>query len=450
MPKSIALLPDHAIPDGAQLCERCVISAEIDTAPAAIGRAAGIDRDTAKAYADLYRADGLGALPPVVVFHDENTTTGDAYYLADGLHRVEGLRLAKLDKPVVCNAYLVPGTKRDALLYAASANARHGKPRTADDKRSTVAALMQDDKIAKWSDKRIAAAAKVSADLVAKIRKAAGKTATVREGKDGKARKAGNSRAAAKERHDQARARAAAVQLDDTELAKRRGEVIALADALSGLPYPHEYLHPVKRQILAALWLDAYRWGSTDMMTREALADYVTADALDVHPGQLSRAGLIEVMPNGLHELTKQGADLTVAIAQPASTAPPAATAAAPAADAEPTPAPQPNLESRRGAHIAAVIAGKANQVVQWTDLGEGASTSSPALLSVLLTVGIDSGPVPPHQSPIDILAMRLARRIADRVRGGQVADLSMPYVCNLLRLTHADLVADAALSIPE
>ena len=60
--------------------------------------------------------------PPVIVFRE-----GDDYWLADGFHRVAARRQAGIRH---IEAEIREGTKRDAVLYAAGANAHHGLRRT--------------------------------------------------------------------------------------------------------------------------------------------------------------------------------------------------------------------------------------------------------------------------------------------------------------------------------
>src|SRR5207248_9627312 len=63
------------------------------------------------------------------------------WWVGDGHHRLRAFRLAGREE-IPCLVY--HGTRRDAILYAAGANARHGKRRTADDVRRAVAALVGD------------------------------------------------------------------------------------------------------------------------------------------------------------------------------------------------------------------------------------------------------------------------------------------------------------------
>lgn len=114
-------------------------------------------------YADKYR-EGV-EMPPVVVFYD-----GSEYWLADGYHRLEAQRLEQF---VSVDADVRAGTRRDAILYAVGANEEHGLPRSNEDKRRAVETLLADEEWAKWSDRKIAEACRVSNHFVASVRKGA-------------------------------------------------------------------------------------------------------------------------------------------------------------------------------------------------------------------------------------------------------------------------------------
>jgi len=82
-------------------------------------------------YAAAYR-ERPEEMPPVVVFYD---FMGDAYYLADGFHRVEAAKRAECTK---IKAEVHEGTYKAALKYALGANAKHGLRRTNADKRNAM------------------------------------------------------------------------------------------------------------------------------------------------------------------------------------------------------------------------------------------------------------------------------------------------------------------------
>lgn len=100
--------------------------------------------------------------PPVVVFFD-----GDAYWLADGFHRVHAAMQAGL---ACISADVRRGTQRDAILFSVSANATHGMRRTNEDKRQAVTLLLEDAEWAQWSDREIARRTATSHVFVAKLR----------------------------------------------------------------------------------------------------------------------------------------------------------------------------------------------------------------------------------------------------------------------------------------
>src|SRR6185437_6254101 len=75
---------------------------------------------TREEYADLYR-DGESGPRPVVF------AAGGEHLLVAGFHRVPAARDAGI-RHLEC--WVVPGTRGDAVLYAAGTNRRHGLPRT--------------------------------------------------------------------------------------------------------------------------------------------------------------------------------------------------------------------------------------------------------------------------------------------------------------------------------
>lgn len=68
--------------------------------------------------------------PPVDVFFD-----GKAYYLADGFHRIQAARRAKIEA-FHCTVH--PGGADDALWFAIGANRKNGWPRTVADKHHAI------------------------------------------------------------------------------------------------------------------------------------------------------------------------------------------------------------------------------------------------------------------------------------------------------------------------
>lgn len=122
---------------------------------------ATLDADTIRNYAEAYSRGE--ELPPVDVFYD-----GSNYWLADGFHRTQGAEDAGHDE---IDADVRQGTQRDAILYSVQANAIHGLPRNAEDKRRAVMRLLEDDEWSLWSDRKIAEATRTSHPFVGKLRK---------------------------------------------------------------------------------------------------------------------------------------------------------------------------------------------------------------------------------------------------------------------------------------
>jgi hypothetical protein len=115
-------------------------------------------------------------LPPLDVFEDER----NVIWLADGFHRYHAYRKSAFGT-VAVNIYY--GSKRDAIVFAAGANADHGLPRTRDDKRRAVQALLNDRDWKDKSDREIAKQARVSHSFASTIRhEINGTTAAPRNG----------------------------------------------------------------------------------------------------------------------------------------------------------------------------------------------------------------------------------------------------------------------------
>lgn len=102
--------------------------------------------------------------PPIVAFQEG---PGLPIWVADGFHRVAAARRAVLFE---CPAIIHPGTRRQAVLYAAGANADHGLKRTAADKYNAVRTLLNDPEWCEWADREIARQCNVSHPFVGKIR----------------------------------------------------------------------------------------------------------------------------------------------------------------------------------------------------------------------------------------------------------------------------------------
>jgi ParB-like nuclease domain len=146
----------------------------------------GTNGKTVTQYCERYR-EGAD-LEPITVFVDH---AAGHTYLADGHHRVAAAKRAGFTAlPVI----IYEGTRRDALLFAAAANAKHGLPLTNDDKRNIVDTVLLDDEWRSWSDRAIAEKIHVSPQLVGARRKKLPKELQVneRKGKDGRVKNTGN------------------------------------------------------------------------------------------------------------------------------------------------------------------------------------------------------------------------------------------------------------------
>jgi hypothetical protein len=102
--------------------------------------------------------------PPVVAFSNDGR---DSYWLADGFHRFEATQKAGR---TLIQAEIRSGGKREAILYAAGANASHGLRRSREDKRNSVLKLLNDKEWSRWSDREIARQCTVSQPFVSKLR----------------------------------------------------------------------------------------------------------------------------------------------------------------------------------------------------------------------------------------------------------------------------------------
>lgn len=140
---------------------------------------AGLNAGTVAEYAEaMLQAGGWGQFPSVEVVYD-----GNSYWVWDGFHRCAAFREALRQNPArmspSISVIVQPGTRRDAVLLAAGANAAHGLRRTVEDKRRAVDALLNDPEWGAWSDGAIARAALVSAPFVASRRELRDQSAAV-------------------------------------------------------------------------------------------------------------------------------------------------------------------------------------------------------------------------------------------------------------------------------
>ncbi len=119
-----------------------------------------LDQGMVKDYAEKMR-DGI-VFPPIIVFHD-----GSEYWLADGFHRYFATKSNAL---TTIEAEVKQGTLRDAMLFAWSANNRHGKPPKPEDIRAIIRKMFEDEEWSKWSNVQIAKQLEVSISTVQRLR----------------------------------------------------------------------------------------------------------------------------------------------------------------------------------------------------------------------------------------------------------------------------------------
>lgn len=124
---------------------------------------AGINDATVVEYSEAIIEHNGWPFPPVTVFHD-----GTHYWLGDGFHRLAAM--SQHNPQATVPATVRSGTRRDAVLFAAAANADHGLRRTNADKWRAVEVLLNDDEWNQWSNREIARRCKVSEFLVRTVR----------------------------------------------------------------------------------------------------------------------------------------------------------------------------------------------------------------------------------------------------------------------------------------
>lgn len=122
---------------------------------------AELDPTTIDEYAQAIQAGAT--FPPLIVYYD-----GSEYWLGDGFHRLAA-RKKIFEGAIQCEVR--SGTRRDAVLCAAGANATHGRRRTNADKRRSVETLLRDQEWGQWSDREIAKACCVDHKTVGNLRR---------------------------------------------------------------------------------------------------------------------------------------------------------------------------------------------------------------------------------------------------------------------------------------
>lgn len=135
-----------------------IVLAELTISPEIQPRCA-LNKDVLQEYSEAL-ANGE-KFPPLVAFFD-----GKKFWLADGFHRIEVYKQAKI-KESSCE--IRQGSKRDAILYACSANVRHGLRLSNADKRKIVTRLLKDEEWKQWSARKLAEVSGTSDAFVRKL-----------------------------------------------------------------------------------------------------------------------------------------------------------------------------------------------------------------------------------------------------------------------------------------
>ena len=115
-----------------------------------------INQNVVNDYAEAIQS--TDTLPPLTVFYD-----GICYFLADGFHRLQANKSLGRDRVSV---EVMDGGRRDAFVFALSANAEHGLRRSQADKRRAVQMALEDPELGQCSNREIAKLCKVSHSFV--------------------------------------------------------------------------------------------------------------------------------------------------------------------------------------------------------------------------------------------------------------------------------------------
>jgi len=122
--------------------------------------------------------EGKDKFPPIDLFFD-----GKSYWPSDGFHRYHAHKRAGF---LDIESNVSTGTKRDAFLACLKANDKHGKPRTAEERRRVIRMALDDVELGNKTDVEIAIICDVSAMTVGRVRKAMGLEVTMRVDKKGR------------------------------------------------------------------------------------------------------------------------------------------------------------------------------------------------------------------------------------------------------------------------
>jgi len=156
----------------------------------------GVKTETIERYAEIM-LDDAKKLPPIKAFYDR---AADCYWVWDGWTRIAARETLFNLSPWVILGLVKDGTREDAIVAAAGANADHGEPRTAEDQVRAITNLLTE--VESWrakSDREIAKACHLGKNSghkqVARVYERLVKEGLLpprpehREGADGKTRK---------------------------------------------------------------------------------------------------------------------------------------------------------------------------------------------------------------------------------------------------------------------
>jgi len=119
-----------------------------------------IDLSLVDTYRILMKSNGPLALLDVFKI-------GVEIFVVDGFHRLEAARELGW-KEIECEVH--EGDRRDAVLFAAGANASHGQPLSRSEKTRAVETLLEDEVWFQWSNARIGRHCGVTGPTVARVR----------------------------------------------------------------------------------------------------------------------------------------------------------------------------------------------------------------------------------------------------------------------------------------
>lgn len=121
----------------------------------------GINKMKAMEYAELKKHGHR--FDPIRLFYD-----GTDYWLGDGFHREAA---DDINGETHTRAEIHPGTRRDAILYAASeANNKHGLPPSLADRQNAARVLLEDEEWSKWGDREIGRRVGLSHPTIGRMR----------------------------------------------------------------------------------------------------------------------------------------------------------------------------------------------------------------------------------------------------------------------------------------